>query len=403
MTQGELPQRWDVKRLTEVTRIGVPKGWKPTPVDGKIPFIAMADIDELTGLSSRYVLRDFQQVSSGKVRFGADAILAAKITPCVENRKTALVPEIPTNGGFATTEVFAVHPSQKTDRKFLLYFLRSPYARDILVGSMTGTTGRQRVPKDALESLRVPLPPLEEQRRIVARIEALTRPIEEANRLRQAAREQTEKIMPAALAEVFRRAEEEGWETLRIEDVCTMKTGTTPPSKRDEYYGGEMPWFCPGDLGEHKLLTQSARTITNKAIDERKARVFEEGTVLLVTIGATLGKVGLAPRPVSSNQQITGMRFVDSIMPDHAYWWFRSQYYALREVAPAATLPILNQRLLGSLSIRVPPWGVQREVVGYLDGMQERVEQLRRLQKETEAQLDALIPAVLAKAFRGEL
>lgn len=401
MTQGELPQGWDVKRLAEVTRIGVPKGWKPTPVDGKIPFIAMADIDELTGLSSRYVLKDLQQVTSGKVRFGADAILAAKITPCVENRKTALVPEIPTNGGFATTEVFAVHPSQKTDRKFLLYFLRSPYARDILVGSMTGTTGRQRVPKDALENLRVPLPPLEEQRRIVARIEELTRPIEEAKRLRQAAREQAEKIMPAALAEVFERAEEEGWETHGIASVCRMKTGTTPPSKQEEYYGGKIPWFCPGDLGEHKLLTHSSRTITQKAIDDKKAKVFERGTVLLVTIGATLGKVGLSPRPVSSNQQITGMRFADSIMPDYAYWWFRSQYHALREVAPAATLPILNQRVLGSLPIRVPVLGVQRQVVDYLDGVQANVEQLRRLQEETQAQLDALIPAVLAKAFRG--
>jgi type I restriction enzyme S subunit len=171
-----------------------------------------------------------------------------------------------------------------------------------------------------------------------------------------------------------------------------MKTGTTPSSKKEEYYGGDMPWFCPGDLGESKLLLQSSRKITQKAIDDRKARVFEGGTVLLVTIGATLGKVGLAPKTVSSNQQITGLLFNNSIVPDYAYWWLRSQYDNLRHTAPAATLPILNQQTLGSMPIAVPPLDEQRHIVAYLDGLQVKVEALRRLQDETQAELDAMTP-----------
>jgi len=210
MVWDDLPEGWEIRQLGEITRIGVPKGWKPTPHDGKIPFIRMADIDQETGLHSRYVWKDFNEVSAGKVRFAADAILVAKITPCTENNKTALVPEIPTNGGYATTEVFAVHPSMWTDRLYLLYFLRSPQVREVLVRSMTGSTGRQRVPKQALESLEIPLPPLLEQRRIVARIEELTERIDAARRQRAEAAEEAKAILPTALAEVFEEAEERG-------------------------------------------------------------------------------------------------------------------------------------------------------------------------------------------------
>jgi type I restriction enzyme S subunit len=121
-------------------------------------------------------------MSGGKVRFAADAILIAKITPCTENNKTALVPEIPTNGGYATTEVFAVHPSMWTNRLYLLYLLRSPQAREVLVRSMTGSTGRQRVPKQALEGLEIPLPFLDEQRRIAAHLNAVQAKVESIRR-----------------------------------------------------------------------------------------------------------------------------------------------------------------------------------------------------------------------------
>ena len=197
---GEADEKgWEKHRLADVALIGTPKGWKPTPKDGKTPFIKMADIDQETGRNSRYAWADYNKVSKGKVKFQSDAILVAKITPCTENNKTAVVPEMPTDGGFATTEVFAVHPTGFTNRLYLLAFLRSPQVRSELVSSMTGSTGRQRVPKQSLENLEMPLLPLDGQRRIVeylgavqAKVEAIRRYQEETQQEIEAMRNKAE-------------------------------------------------------------------------------------------------------------------------------------------------------------------------------------------------------------------
>lgn len=400
MNQLPLPKSWEWKRLGEIATkaqygltakaVDDPKGYiylRITDIDdtGHVSFEhpKFVDIPKVEFQKYRLLEGDVLIARSGSVgkshlfRGEQDAVFASYLIRIQLNHAQAL-PE------------------------YVNWFLKSPYFWDFVEANKT--LGLQpNLNAEKLKSLEIPLPPLDEQRRIVARIEELTSRIEEAKVLRRAAREEAATLLPSALHDVFSRAEQEGWERYTIGKVCTMKTGTTPPSKKEDYYGGDIPWFCPGDLGESKLLLQSSRTITQKAIDNRKARVFEGGTVLLVTIGATLGKVGLAPKTVSSNQQITGLLFNNSIVPDYAYWWLRSQYDNLRETAPAATLPILNQQALGSMLIAVPPLDEQRRIVAYLDGFQAKVEALRRLQDETQAELDALTTAILDKAFRGEL
>ncbi len=93
-----------------------------------------------------------------------------------------------------------------------------------------------------IKSFQIPLPPLPEQRRIVARIEELVNRIEEAKRLRRAAREETDAIMPAVLHEVFSRANTQGWKKNKIAELITdIKTGTTPPFKADQILRGKYP------------------------------------------------------------------------------------------------------------------------------------------------------------------
>jgi type I restriction enzyme S subunit len=188
-----------------------------------------------------------------------------------------------------------------------------------------------------------------------------------------------------------------------IGEVSFMSTGTTPPSDRDDYFGGGMQWYTPGDLSFKKELGRSSRTISDLAIAERKARVFEPGTILLVAIGGSLGKVGLARERCSSNQQITGIRFSPNILPDYGWWWIRSLSTDLMNAAPQATLPIINQEKIGKFEITIPPFDEQRRIVAYLDALQSKVDALKHLQEETAKELDVLLPSILDKAFKGEL
>jgi type I restriction enzyme S subunit len=91
------------------------------------------------------------------------------------------------------------------------------------------------------------------------------------------------------------------------------------------------------------------------------------------------------------------------MLPEFGFWWMRSLYDELRAAAPHATLPIINQRRTGEFKIAIPPVEDQRRIVAYLDGLQAKVDALKKLQAETAAELDALLPSILDRAFRGEL
>ena len=141
--------------------------------------------------------------------------------------------------------------------------------------------------------------------------------------------------------------------------------------RHPEYFDGDVKFFTPADLGNNKYLEHSSRTITNVALNDKKARVFHKGDILFVGIGSTVGKVGIVKDElVSSNQQITGFT-IDSrkINPEYVY------YYLLynRDITTAdqskTTLPIVNQDKICKIPIVVPPIKVQDEIVSLLDKM----------------------------------
>lgn len=272
---------------------------------------------------------------------------------------------------------------------------------ELCLRASEGTTNRVRLKEDRFLALEIPLPPLAEQRRIVARIEALAAQIDEAKRLRQEAVEEAEALVDCKLSHLEFGQEQP--DQVPIRDVSTMSTGTTPPSGRLDYYGGDVQWYTPGDLSFTKRVGASTRTLSASAVSEGKARVFEPSTVLLVAIGASLGKVALTHASCSANQQITGIKFGDEIDPEYGFWWMRGLRHQLMEAAPQATLPIINQSRIGEFRIAVPSLPEQRRIVAELDALQEQVDALKRLQAGTAAELDALLPAILDRAFKGEL
>ncbi len=192
-------------------------GVRPPPAihvdpEALYPFVAMADIDAETGLQSRFELVKGRELKTSKTRFLAGDILFAKITPCVENGKVAMVPGVNSSVGFATTEVFRVGPSRELDAKFLLYFLRGPTVRRAAVASMTGSTGRQRVPRAFLESLQIPVPPLDAQRRIIAELESILPRLQDVPREMSRLTHLEKRIQIAVVGEVLSRfRDEQDW------------------------------------------------------------------------------------------------------------------------------------------------------------------------------------------------
>jgi type I restriction enzyme S subunit len=288
---------------------------------------------------------------------------------------------------------------QRAHVRFLWWMLRSHFFQELLLEYVPGGIKTELKAKRLLP-VPVPLPPLSEQRRVVARIEELAAQIHQARTLRHQAAEEADALVLSALKNLRLPG---GTVDLPINACSTMSTGTTPPSNRSDYYGGPIQWYTPGDLEYQQQLGASSRTLSEVALAERKARMFEPGTVLLVAIGGSLGKVALTHERCSANQQITGIKFSDEVLPEYGFWWMRRLGKDLMAAAPQATLPIINQERIGVFEISVPPIPEQRRIVSELDALQAEVDALKRLQAGTAAELDALLPAILDRAFKGEL
>ena len=164
---GMIPEEWEVVKVKDVFEFTK----KPRDLDIKendeILFIPMEFISE-SNKSVTWQLKKHSKISSGTFVFKNDLIIA-KITPCFENGKQAILSNIPNDYAYATTEVWALHPKNgKVINEHLYEILKIPEIRINLAGKMEGTTGRQRLPKHVLANFKFPLPPLPTQQKIAS-------------------------------------------------------------------------------------------------------------------------------------------------------------------------------------------------------------------------------------------
>lgn len=141
--------------------------------DFNVSFLAMADVSN-DGKIINLQERKLNQVKTGYTFFQESDVLVAKITPCTENGKGALVGKLKRNIGFGSTEFFVLRANEnKILPRILFHFTQSKNFRLDAEKNMTGTSGHRRVPKSFIENFKIPLPPLSEQHKIVAKIEAI--------------------------------------------------------------------------------------------------------------------------------------------------------------------------------------------------------------------------------------
>ena len=183
--------------------------------------------------------------------------------------------------------------------------------------------------------------------------------------------------------------------TIPLGDAVTqMKTGSTPSTTHAEFFGSDIPWFTPGDIGSSKYLTISERTITQDAVSFGKAKIFKEGMLLVTCIG-DIGRVGVLQQTSSSNQQITALKFKDEIDVDYAYYWFISNKQKLVGLANQAVVPILNNERLSEINFTYPPLTEQKRIVSLL----ARADRLRQLRRTAHDLGESLLQSVFLEMF----
>lgn len=163
-----------------------------TAADSPVTFVPMAAVDEHLGAITSPEERPYAEVQKGYTAFAEGDVLFAKVTPCMENGKAAVAHNLIGGIGFGSTEFHVLRPDTRLIlAEYLLHFIRQPAFREQAKAAFVGTGGLQRVPPDFFKRVKLPLPSLPEQRRIVDALkhvapQSFHSAIEQAKRLRSA-------------------------------------------------------------------------------------------------------------------------------------------------------------------------------------------------------------------------
>ena len=317
--------------------------------------------------------------------------------------------------------VYLFHNFRRITGRFFFYFFREHLHRVALAGNAKSTVDSLRRPM--LRMFPVCLPSVEEQTRIVefldyetAKIDAL---IEKQQQLIELLKEKRQAVISHAVTKGLNpdvpmrdsgvewlgevpshwRVVPLKWATKRLQ------TGSTPPTDIERFYlDGTLPWHGPSSFGEALVVGSPVKLICECAIQEGKAREFGVGTVLVVAIGATIGKSALADARCSANQQITGLEFPRaSVLPEYAALGVRRLEEVFRRRAQYTTMPIMNQQEIGVYLLAIPPAAEQSEIVSSVSRRLDAVDDLVERAQDMASILQERRTALISAAVTGKI
>jgi len=406
----KLPEGWRWVRLGEVCIINPRRPRIQREPDEPTTFVPMTAIDEQTGTIVAAEVHPFEEVKRGYTYFEENDVLFAKITPCMENGKAAIARGLLSGIGFGSTEFHVLRPDTSVVPEWIWLFIRRERFREDAKKAFRGGVGQQRVPQEFLEQYFIPLPPLEEQKRIVARIEELMGRVREARRLREEARNDAERLWQAILAQTFPRPGSElpeGWRWAKLGEVCDVERKTLDPRRFPEkeffvysipaYDKNESPELLKGaEIGSAKLVIEPGVCLFSK-LNPRIPRAWairEDPPVPNTTLLASTEFMPLRP-----HSQLLDLEYLRTLLLSDI---FLNQVRTDVTGATGSRQRLRTEIVLDAF-IPLPPLEEQRRIVAHLQEVQEKTKALKEAQEQTEAELKRLEQAILEKAFRGEL
>lgn len=298
------------------------------------------------------------------------------------------------------------HRPECLDNKYLGWFVKTRAFREQVEAQ--GSTNYAAIRPDDVLGYKIPLPPLNEQRCIVERIEDLAAKVDEARELRAVADSQQDSFLTARVTQCF--AELEAAYSRKGFGSCNTHISSGPRNWGKHYSAQGWRFYRAQDISrDYRISQQNIVFVEPPPGEQGRSAKLEDGDLLIVITGATVGRVAVFDSSLPAglvSQHVSVCRLPQNVFFPRFAWW------GLRGADGQAQLlgnkygqgkPGLNLEQVRNLSLPCPPTEIQKSVVAELDALETNVDKVKALQSETAAELDAMLPAVLDKAFKGEL
>lgn len=395
-----LPDGWELKPIRAC--VAPKQTWNPSRQTRKrIRYIELSGIDNQRG-----VIAEFSDLAADKAPSRAKKIVRdgdvifATTRPGLKN--IAVVPRELDNEICSTGFCVLRSLPDEATSGWLFALCRS----DVVVSQVVKHDEKNAYPSvsdDQVLDAIVPIPPLKEQRRLVARIEALTHLLEQARQARQAALTQGDFLFQRTLQLEFSDEANEDWNEYSADDLFEIAGGQVSPLDAEFR---DLPYLGPEHVesGTSRIIGERI-SVAELEMKSGKYRFTHEHVVY--------SKIRPALRKVCT-PDYSGLCSADMYTLEPNLSRISREFLKFLLLAPAFSeyaidksdrnaMPKINQTALRAFRFRIPEPPEQQRIANLLNALLAKQTELRRLQKETEAELTAFTPALLAKAFRGEL
>jgi type I restriction enzyme S subunit len=418
-------KNWIIATLEEITEVNPTLDKTLFPDDLMVSFVPMPAVEAGTGKIDVNNTRRFSDVKKGYTPFQKDDVLFAKITPCMENGKMAVVPVVANQIGFGSTEFHVLRPRAGIDPSFVYYFISSQKFRYDAEHNMTGAVGQRRVPAQYLKTHPIPVPPFKEQKRIVAKIEELfseiDKGVENLQKVQELLKAYRQSLLQNALegkiTENWRRkkanfakeskqkiSEDEQnhflpelWIKSRLGDLVSQVSKKKMPHEHPEH-----PF-----LGMDCLEKNALKPHFTYRFKELKSagNWFNKNHILYGRLRPYLNKVYRAEYEGIASGEFIVLQAISTINPDWLKYVLHAQSFVnWSNKQTTGDKPRVRYDQIALYSINVPPREEQDKIVQELELHLSICDKLEYdiFNKITEKSF-ALRQCILKKAFSGEL
>ena len=422
----EIPETWKWVRLGEVL-YKLTDGAHSTPkyTDYGIPFISVKDLSSgnLDFSSCRFITKEEHKVLYNRCNPEYGDILLTKVGT------TGIPVIVDTDMEFSLFVSVALlkFNQKKISNIFLKYLINSPLVQIQAKENTRGVGNKNWVMRDISNTL-IPLPPLAEQKRIVEKIEELfplveryekawTR-LEELNKkfpldmkkailgqaiqgklVEQRAEEGTgeelykviqdekkkliqegklkkQKVLPEITENEIPFEIPETWKWVRLGEIGDWGSGATPSRTNPEYYGGDIPWLKTGDLTDGYIY-DVPEYITGLALERTSVRLNPKGSILIAMYGATIGKLGILTKAMTTNQACCACIVFPSIYNLYLFYFLLANRTTFIKKGEGGAQPNISKEKIVNTLISLPPLAEQKRIVEKIEELLPLVEKLK--------------------------
>ena len=351
-------------------------------------------MDKLQPFTKKIPATEKAEFSGGAKFCNGDTIMA-RITPCLENGKTAFV-DVLEDGevGFGSTEFIVLRAREGiSDPQFIYYLATSPWFRNVAIKSMVGSSGRQRVQQGVLDELELTIPSLPEQQKIGAFLAMFDEKIALNNKINDNLQQQAY----AYFLQLFVENANPSWRVGTIADLGTVVGGGTPSKTKPEYYTEDgIAWITPKDLSsdKSKFIAHGENDISELGYRNSSATMMPAGTVLFSS-RAPIGYIAIASNEVTTNQGFKSVVPHSEIGTPFVYYFLIHNLPLIESKASGSTFKEVSGSVMKSVEAVIPDDDTIAKFNDFCRPVFEMQKNLEHENRNLAVMRDSLLPRLM--------